>query len=43
LFSSDPHIIAVASDEPVATRLPQLDLNNPGAIAAFIVNFLELR
>jgi molybdopterin-guanine dinucleotide biosynthesis protein B len=43
LFSSDPHIIAVASDEPVATGLPQLDLNNPGAIAAFIVNFLELR
>jgi molybdopterin-guanine dinucleotide biosynthesis protein B len=28
---------------PVATALPVLDLNDPGAIAQFIVNHLGLR
>lgn len=37
LFPNDPHIIAVASDAPVDTALPQLDLNDPMAVAAFIV------
>ena len=43
LFPNDPYIIAVATDQPVATQLPQIDLNNPGEIAAFIVSTLELR
>lgn len=43
LFPNDPHVIAVASDAPVATTLPQLDINDPGAVAAFIVAWFELR
>ena len=37
LFPDDPYIIAVASDVVLDTLLPQLDLNDSGAIAAFII------
>ena len=42
LHPNDPHIVAVASDEKVETRLPWLDLNAHEAIAAFILGHLEL-
>jgi molybdopterin-guanine dinucleotide biosynthesis protein B len=42
LHPNDPHIVAVASDEKVATRLPLLDLNDADAIAAFILEEVEL-
>ncbi len=40
LFPNDPSIIAVATDAPLAqaTKLPLLDLNNPSAIASFIIS-----
>ncbi len=43
LYPDDPDIIAVACDGPLdpPTRLPQLDLNDPEAIAAFIVERLR--
>lgn len=38
LFPEDSHIIAVATDEPLPNcPLPQLDLNDPEAIAEFIL------
>ena len=37
----DEHTIAVASDMPIATSLPQLDLNDIQQIARFIANWLE--
>lgn len=37
LFPDDPNIIAVASDVPQPTALPQLDLNDPAAVAGFIL------
>ncbi|HXE37142.1 MAG TPA: molybdopterin-guanine dinucleotide biosynthesis protein B [Azonexus sp.] len=43
LFPNDPHVIAVASDTPLATTLPQLDINDPGAVAAFVVAWFEQR
>ena len=43
LHPNDPHIVAVASDEKVGTRLPLLDLNDVEGIAAFIVKKLELK
>jgi molybdopterin-guanine dinucleotide biosynthesis protein B len=42
LHPNDPHIVAVASDEKVDTRLPQFDLNDHAAIAAFIVQNQKL-
>ena len=42
LHPNDPHIVAVASDGPVDTGLPRLDLNDDAAIAAFILRHLEL-
>jgi molybdopterin-guanine dinucleotide biosynthesis adapter protein len=42
LHPNDPHIVAVASDTKVPTRLPQLDLNDDAAVAAFIVSHLGL-
>jgi molybdopterin-guanine dinucleotide biosynthesis protein B len=42
LHPNDPHIVAVASDEKVATKLPLLDLNDGEAIAAFILGHLRL-
>jgi molybdopterin-guanine dinucleotide biosynthesis protein B len=37
LHPNDPHIVAVASDVKVETRLPCLELNDPPAIADFIL------
>lgn len=42
LHPNDPHIVAVASDAQVQTRLPLLDLNDDAAIAAFILAHLGL-
>jgi molybdopterin-guanine dinucleotide biosynthesis protein B len=39
LANGDPHIIAVASDGPVMTDLPVLNLNNAAQIAAFVVQW----
>ncbi len=43
LHPNDPHIVAVASDEQVETKLPLLDLNDVDGIAQFIVTKLELK
>lgn len=42
LYPQDPHIIAIASDVAVEAPLPAFDLNNPTAIAGFILRHLEL-
>jgi molybdopterin-guanine dinucleotide biosynthesis protein B len=42
LHPNDPHIVAVASDAKVETKLPLLDLNAHEAIAAFILGHLKL-
>jgi molybdopterin-guanine dinucleotide biosynthesis protein B len=42
LYPQDPHIIAIASDEPQKGPLPRLDLNDPAAIAGFILRHLDL-
>jgi len=42
LHPQDPHIVAVASDAKVDTKLPLLDLNDDAAIAEFILNHLGL-
>ncbi len=42
LHPNDPHIVAVASDARIETRLPLLDLNDDAAIARFILGHLKL-
>ena len=42
LHPNDPHIVALATDAKVETRLPVLDLNDDAAIARFILKHLEL-
>ena len=42
LHPNDPHIVAVASDARVETKLPVLDLNDVDGIANFILRKLEL-
>jgi molybdopterin-guanine dinucleotide biosynthesis protein B len=37
LYPEDPHIIAIASDVPLATKLPQFDLQDRDRIAEFIL------
>jgi molybdopterin-guanine dinucleotide biosynthesis protein B len=43
LYPNDPHIIAIASDQLINTQanLPCLDLNQPQAIADFILDYLD--
>lgn len=41
LHPGDPNIVAVASDAPVGTGLPRLDLNRPDEIASFLCSHLE--
>ena len=42
LHPQDPHIVAVASDAKVETKLPLLDINDDAGIAEFIVKHLKL-
>ncbi len=38
LCTDDPRVVAVASDSPLeGIPVPRLDLNNPGAIADFVI------
>ena len=41
LHPNDPHIVAVASDARVETKLPLLDLNDVAGIAKFILKKLD--
>ena len=43
LFPEDCSVIAVASDESLATELPQFDLDDAEAVATFIIRYLGLR
>ena len=43
LFPDDDSVIAVASDESLATKLPQFDLDDAEAVAKFIIKYLGLR
>jgi molybdopterin-guanine dinucleotide biosynthesis adapter protein len=42
LHPQDPHIVAVASDARLETKLPLLDLNDDAGIAEFVVRHLKL-
>ena len=42
LHPKDPHIVAIATDTRLETRLPQLDLNDQQGIAGFILTHLKL-
>jgi molybdopterin-guanine dinucleotide biosynthesis adapter protein len=42
LHPQDPHIVAVASDTRLETKLPLLDLNDDAGIAEFIMKHLKL-
>ena len=41
LYPDDPHIVAIASDEPFAAPLPLLSLADPAAVAGFMLDHLE--
>jgi molybdopterin-guanine dinucleotide biosynthesis protein B len=42
LYPEDPHVVAVVTDEPLDTKLPQLDLDDPEDVARFIIKHLGL-
>jgi molybdopterin-guanine dinucleotide biosynthesis protein B len=42
LYPEDPNVVAIASDEPLDTKLPQLDVDDAEAVARFILQFLGL-
>ena len=42
LYPEDKHVVAVATDEPLDTKLPQLALDDAAAVAGFIVQYLGL-
>ena len=43
LYTEDKHIVALATDTPVACDLPQFGLEDYDAIAAFVLATLELK
>jgi molybdopterin-guanine dinucleotide biosynthesis adapter protein len=43
LYLEDSNTIAIATDEPLDTTVPQLDLDNAEAVAQFIIRQLGLR
>jgi molybdopterin-guanine dinucleotide biosynthesis adapter protein len=40
IYPEDPSVVAVATDEPLATELPQLDVNDERAVADFVLRHL---
>ena len=42
LHPNDPHIVAVATDAKIESKLPLLALNDDAAVADFIVRFLKM-
>jgi molybdopterin-guanine dinucleotide biosynthesis protein B len=42
LYPRDSHIVAIATDEPLDTQLPQLPVDDAEAVARFIVHHLGL-
>lgn len=42
LYPTNASIVAVACDSPLDTDLPQLDINDPDAVTAFILDFLAM-
>jgi molybdopterin-guanine dinucleotide biosynthesis protein B len=38
----DEHVVAIATDTPLDTALPQLDLNAPAEIAEFVLKHVGL-
>ncbi len=43
LFPEDASVVAIATDEHVATHLPQFDLDDADSVAQFIITHLGLR
>jgi molybdopterin-guanine dinucleotide biosynthesis adapter protein len=43
LFPNDKNVVAVATDESLATTLPQFDLDDAEGVAQFIITHLGLR
>ena len=43
LHPNDPHIVAIATDTKIETRLPLLDLNDDASISSFILAHLRLQ
>jgi molybdopterin-guanine dinucleotide biosynthesis adapter protein len=43
LYPEDPHIVGIATDEPLDAPLPQLSLNDYPAIGAFVLHQVGLR
>jgi molybdopterin-guanine dinucleotide biosynthesis protein B len=41
LFPHDPHVLAVATDEPLETALPQYGLDDAAGVARFILDFVK--
>jgi molybdopterin-guanine dinucleotide biosynthesis protein B len=39
LAGEDPSVLAVASDEPLSLAVPCLDLNDPAAVARFVLEY----
>ena len=42
LYPDDPNVVAVATNEKLDTALPQLDIDDPEAVARFILQHLGL-
>ena len=42
IYPGDPHVVAIAADEPLAAPIPLLPLGDPGAIADFMLDHLGL-
>jgi len=42
LHPADPYVVAVATDEPLETSLPQLALDDPAGVARFLLAHLGL-
>ena len=42
LHPDDPHVVAIATDEPLATNLPQFALDDAAAVSRFIIHHLGL-
>ena len=41
IYPDDPHVVAIAADEVMAAPIPLLPLDDPGAVAGFLLDHLR--
>lgn len=43
IYPGNSHVVAIATDVPVEAPMPRFDINDPAAVAEFVIEYLDLQ